>query len=172
MVEKNLIINNRTLTHQGLFKVDELFNTINSNLERLGYQKQEKKSEETVFPSGKKTYVELRPFKVKTNYITLMIKIKVHLNNVTETTKVVDGVKTTFQQGEVIVIIDAWSITDYTSRWGMKPLFFFLKAVVNKYIYHLPFEESFTAELVSDTNYLSSQIKSLLSLYKLRVNEK
>lgn len=171
MVEKNLVINNRILTRQGIFKVNELFHTINSALEKLGYQKQEKKSEETVFPSGKKTYIELRPFKVKTNYVALMIKIKINLDKVIETTKVIDDVKKTFQQGDVTIIFDAWSITDYGARWGMKPLFFFLKSVINKYIYHFPLEESFTAELKSDTGYLSDQVRALFSLYKFQVKE-
>jgi len=169
MAEKNLVINNRTITHQGIFRVDELFNTINSVIEKLGYKKQEKKTEETVFPSGKRTYVELRPFKSKTNYVKLMIKIKVDLDKVIETTKEVDNVKRNFQQGNVNIVVDAWSVTDYESRWGMKPLFFFLKAIANKYVYHFPSEENFIDELKSDTNYLTDQIKALLKLYKYQV---
>lgn len=171
MTEKNLVINNRTLTYKGIFRVDELLSTINSALEKLDYQKQEKKSEETVFPSGRRTYIELRPFKIKTNYVTLMIKIKICLDKIIETTKIVDDVKRTFQQGDVTIIFDAWSITDYGSRWGMKPLFFFLKSVVNKYIYHFPLEESFTGKLVSDTNYLSGQVRALFDLYKYQIKE-
>jgi hypothetical protein len=166
MVEKNLVINNRTISHQGIFKIDELFKTINQALEKLGYQKQEKKTEETVVPSGKKTFIELRPFKVKTNYITLMIKFRINLDNIIEVTKTVDDLKKTFQQGDVTIILDAWSITDYKSRWGMKPLFFFIKSVINKYFYRSPLEESFIRELKSDADYLSEQIKALLKLYK------
>ena len=38
-----LVVNNRTLTYKGVFKVNELFKTIFDTLEELGYQKQEKK---------------------------------------------------------------------------------------------------------------------------------
>lgn len=172
MAEKNLVINHRTISHKGIFRADELFNTINSALEKLGYQKQEKTTEETVFPSGKKTKVELRPFKIKTNYVTLMIKIKINLDNLIEVTKEVDNIKRTFQQGDVAIVFDAWSITDYQSRWGMKPLFYFLKSVVNKYFYRFPLEGSFTKELKSDTDYLSEQIKAFFGLYKFQVKEK
>ena len=172
MVEKILVINHRTITHKGIFRVDELFNTINSALEKLGYQKQEKKSEETVFPSGKKTYVELRPFKIKTNYVTLMIKIKISLDKVIETTKEIDGVKKTFQEGDVNIVFDAWSVTDYAARWGMKPLFFFVKSVINKYIYHFPSEENFVGELKSDAGYLSDQLRALFGLYNFQVKGK
>ena len=171
MTEKNLIINNRTLTYKGIFRVDELFKTINDTLAELNYQKQEKKTEETVFPSGKKTYVELRPFKVKTTYVTLMIKIKISLNNIIEVVKEVDGVKRTFQQGDVIIGFDAWSVTDYVARWGMKPSFFFIKSFINKYIYHFPLEGSFIGELKADTTHLVDQIKALFNLYKYQVME-
>lgn len=168
-MEKNLIINNRTLTYQGLFRVNELFQTLNQALENLGYQKQEKKTEETVSPSGKQTLVELRPFKIKSSYLTLAFKIKINLKNITETVKEVDQVKRTFQQGEVIIVMDAWSLTDHESRWGMKPLFYFLKAFINKYIYHFPLEEGFIGELKADADYLTRQLKAFLSLYKYQV---
>jgi len=171
MVEKNLIINNRTLTYKGIFRVNELLNSINSTLKEQGYQNLEKKTEETVFPSGKKTFIELRPFKIKTSYVTLMIKIKIYLNNIIEITKEVDNIKMIFQQGDVTIIFDAWSVTDYSKRWGMKPLFFFLKAVINKFIYHFPLEEGFIGELKSDTTLVYDQIKALLNLYKYQVSE-
>lgn len=170
MTEKNLIVNNRLITYKGLFRVHELFDTINQALEELGYQKQEKKTEERVAPSGRKTYIELRPFKVKTNYVTLMLKIKVSLDNVTEVTKEVDHVPKTFQQGEIDIALDAWSLTDYASRWGMKPWVFFLKAFISRYIYHFPLESSFINELKADAARLIEQIKALLSLYKYQVS--
>lgn len=170
MVEKNLVINNRTLTYKGVFLVHELFKTINDTLTNLNYQKIEKETKETVYPSGKNTYVELRPFKIKTNYVTLRIKIKIHLENIIEVTKQVDGVPKKFHQGNVRIVFDAWSMTDYASRWGMKPWFFFFKAFINKYIYHFPLEESFIGELKSDTNHLTEQINAFLNLYKYQIS--
>ncbi len=169
MVEKNLVINNRIISHKGTFRANDLFNTINTIIEELGYTKKEKKTEETVFPSGKKTYIELRPFKAKTNYVTLMLKLKIELNNIIEVTKEVEGVKKTFQQGDVTIVLDAWSLTDYESRWGMKPFFYFVKAFINKYFYRFPLEEKFIEELKSDANHLSDQLRAFFKLYKYQV---
>mgnify|MGYP003968060341 FL=1 len=168
MAEKNLLINNRTVTYKGIFKVDELFNTINQLIEERGYRKNEKKTEEKVTPTGRRTYVELRPLKVKTNYVKFMLKIKITLSNITESIKEVQGVKKKFEQGDIEVIFDAWSITDYASRWGMKPLAFFFKAFINKFIYTLPLETGFTGELVSDTDYISEQLRAFFNLYKFQ----
>ena len=54
--ERNLIINNRELAYKGIFRVAELFSTINRALEEKGYTKREKKTEEIVTESGRQTF--------------------------------------------------------------------------------------------------------------------
>ena len=164
--EKNLVINGRELKYQGIFRADELFSAINKALDERGYQKREKKTEETVTVSGRKTVVELRPYKEKTNYVALMLKIRITLDNVTETVEKVDGVKQKFRQGDVEIIFDAWSMTDYEARWGMKPWFYFLKGLINKFIYTWPAEAGFMGELVGDTAYVYGKAKKLLQSYR------
>ena len=68
MIEKNLIINGREFNYQGIFRMDQIFSTINRCLEEKGYQKREKKSEELVVEQGRKIIVELRPYKEVSNY--------------------------------------------------------------------------------------------------------
>lgn len=164
--EKNLIINNRELKYRGIFRYDELFSVINQALEERGYQKREKKSEELVTEKGKKIYLELRPFKTKSSYITLMIKIKIALNYLTETTEKLEGRKRSFQQGDVLITFDAWTMTDYEQRWGMKPWVYFMKGMIHKFLYKFPLESGFTGELVGDTAYIYAKIKKLLNSYR------
>ena len=171
MTEKQLVINNRTISYKGIFKVEELFNVIHHSLDQLSYEKREKKTEETVSLKGKKTYIELRPFKERTSYAALMIKIKITLDKVTEVIKEVDGIKTNFQQGDVNISFDSWVLTDYVDSWGMEPVFYFLKSMINKYVYHFPISGNFFGEIKADTNYLTQQIKALLNLYKYKVQE-
>jgi hypothetical protein len=163
--EKDLVINNRELLYKGIFRVEELFSLINRVLEVQGYTKREKKSEETVTPDGRQAYIELRPYKVKTEYVTLMIKLKIILDNVTETFEEVDNLKQKFQQGDVTIIFDSWSLTDYQGRWNMKPWVYFMKGMVNKLIYQFPKESGFRGELMQDTAYLYARIKRLLDSY-------
>lgn len=164
--EKNLVVNNRELIYKGIFKADELFSVINQALEKRGYEKREKKTEELVREEGRKTYIELRPYKVMTNYVTLMIKIKIDLDGITEAVEEIKGEKRKFQQGDVKIVFDAWSLTDYENRWGMKPWAFFLKAFINKFIFNFPTETGFTGLLVGDTAFVYAQIMKLLKSYK------
>lgn len=164
-LEKNLIVNNKELTYKGFFNVDELFATINKAIEEKGYVKNEKRSEELVTPVGRMLFLELRPYKALTNYATLTIKIKVTLDNVTEITRKSDGRKVLFQQGNIKVMFDSWILTDYENRWGISPVVYFLKGIINKFVYKFPLEGKFASELVNDTNYIYSQIKKLLKSY-------
>jgi len=169
--EKNLIINGRELVYKGIFKDHELFSLINRTLEKKDYEKREKKTEETVTESGRSVLVELRPFKDKTNYVRLVIKIKIYLDNVTEIVKEKEGRKERYQQGDVKLVFDSWSLTDNENRWGMKPWFYFLKGVINKYMYTFPLESGFTSELVTDTAYIYGQVKKLLKSYEGKIEK-
>ncbi len=169
--EKNLVINNREFRYKGIFRADELFHVINNALEDRGYTKREKKTEELVTDAGRRSYIELRPFKEKTNYLIQMIKIKILLDHVTETTEEVKGIRKKFQQGDVEIVFDAWMLTEYQHRWGMKPVAFFLKGWINKYLYTWPIESGAKNELVEDTAYVVSAIRNLFSSYKIETGK-
>ncbi|PIN74039.1 hypothetical protein COV20_02930 [Candidatus Woesearchaeota archaeon CG10_big_fil_rev_8_21_14_0_10_45_16] len=164
--EQNLLVNGKTLHYRGIFRSDEIFSIINRALEQKGYEKQEKRTEELVTEEGKRSYIELRPSKKKTNYAILMIKIKVTMDNMTEVVEELKGQKRKFDQGNLTVVFDSWLLTDYHYRWNMKPLVYFIKGVINKYVYRFPLEASFPGELVGDTAYIYAQIKKLLDSYK------
>ena len=164
--EKDLVINGRTINYKGIFRHDEIFRTINEALEKRGYIKREKKSEELVTESGRKSFVELRPYKEKTNYVTLMMKIKVEMDHVTETTKEFETGSKKYQQGNLTVIFDAWFLSDYRNRWGMRPFYYFMKAMINRFLYSMPLESGFRGELQEDTANIASQIKKLLKTYQ------
>src|SRR3989338_1833167 len=105
-LEKDLIINNRELKYSGIFRSSDLFSTINRALEERGYEKREKKTEEEVTEESRRTLIELRPYKIKTNYLILVIKIRVLVENLTDTTKVINNQTFTFLQGDMTIVFD------------------------------------------------------------------
>ncbi len=165
-LQKTLVINNRELKYKGIFMPNELFDTINRALEARGYHKREKKTEELVTEQGRKSYIELRPYKKKANYAKYMIKMKILLDKVVEAVEEQDGRKRKFQKGDVTIVFDAWLLLDYESRWGMKPLVFFIKGWINKFLWKLPLEGSFPGEVAADTAYIYGHIKKLFRSYR------
>ena len=146
--------------------MEELFEIVDQALKDKGYTKQEKRSEETVSELGKNYFLELRPYKIKNNYINLMIKIKINITNLTETKQEFDNIKRLFQKGKVNIAFDSWILTDYENRWGMKPFVYFFKGMINKWVFQMKMEPGFTGELIGDTAYIYGKIKTLLSKYR------
>ncbi len=164
--EKELVVNNKELLYKGIFRPDDIFRVVNKALKNKEYNKREKRSEELVAEAGTQSYIELRPFKEVSAYMTFMIKIKIVFDKVTETTEEIDGMNRKFQNGDVKIVFDSWLLGDYQSRWGMQPWVFFMKGLINKYIYTFPTESGFKGHLSSDTAYIFAQIKKLLNSYK------
>jgi hypothetical protein len=166
-LEKNLVIDGKTITYKGIFRIDEVFLVLNTALEEKGYTLREKKNEEMVGENGRRAFFELRPYKVKTNYVTLMIKVRITFDKVTESIEVVNGVKQLYQNGEVNIVFDGWSLTDYQQRWTMKPWVYFVKGIIHKFIYKFPMEGGFIGELIGDTSYVYAKVRSFLNTYKI-----
>jgi hypothetical protein len=160
--EKNLLINNREIKYKGIFDLNEIFSSINKILDEQGYQKREKKSEELVQESGRKFYFELRPYNEVSNYVTLLIKIKISVDNMTD--KVVDNKK--YNNADLLIAFDAWYLSDSQGKWRLKPWVFFLKGIINKYFYQFPLEAGFQGKLVKDTAQIYNGLKSLLKSYQ------
>ncbi len=164
--QKLLVINNRELKYKGIFRADELFSAINRALEAKGYEKREKKSEELVTVGGKRIYIELRPFKEKNNYTTLMLKLKITMDNIVDKVETIHGHKRKYLNGDLLIVFDAWVLTDWEHRWAQKPWMYFLKMSFQKFVYRMPHLDEPSGEVGSDTAYVYAQIKSLLSSYK------
>ncbi len=164
-MQKDLVINNRELVYKGIFIVNNLFKAINLAIEKKGYTKREKKTEELVTEKGRRSYIELRPYKKITAYARTTIKMKIILDKVTETDLDLGNGMQKFQQGDVRIIFDAWVMTDYNMRWGMKPLAYFIKGWVNKFLYKFPLESGFKGIVSEDTGYIYSEILKELRSY-------
>ena len=170
-LQRDLVVNNKQLDYQGIFRLHELVNVINQALEEKGYTKREKKTEEIVTEAGRKTYFELRPFRHITEHETLMLKIKITLNHVEEVEEKVNGMLSKFQKGAINITFDSWLLLNYEKRWRMNPTFYFLKGIFNKYIYGITMSGNLKGQLKGDTAFVYNQIRKLLNTYKVETGK-
>ncbi len=168
MSEKNLVINGLEIRYSGIFNFDEFYGFLNHVLEERGYHKHEKRFEETVKPTGKDLFIELRPVKTKTSYFSFMLKIRIEIKNIKEVTVTVSDQPASFQEGDIFILFDAFATTDYDQRWGMNPVPYFIKGFIHKYIYHFKLEEGFMGEVAGDCKYVHQQVKAHLNLYRYK----
>ena len=166
--ERRLVINNRVLSYTGIFHISELFSRINSALVEKGYTLREKRNEEVVTENGRNIFLELRPYKEMSDYILLLIKIRITLRNVTEQVQTLDGQTYRFDKGDVEIAFDAWSYTDFGDRWGGKALPYAISGIINKFFIAIPSLDNHMGTVSGDTGYVYGQVKSLLSSYRRR----
>jgi len=165
MAEKNLVIDGLELHYEGLFDLDTLLKVIDQYTAERGYTKSEKRRQEIVTPSGKEFSIELRPTKIKAEYYAIMIKIRINITNLKEVEVLRNNVKTKLNEGHISIIFDAWTKTDFKQRWEQKPLFYFLRTLVDKYIYRF-YSEKYYDELIEDTHFVHTNVKAHLQLHR------
>ena len=166
--ERWLVVNGRTLTYSGIFHIKELFSTINISLQKKGYTLKEKRNEEVVTENGRNIFFELRPYKEMTKQVTLLIKLKINLKNVTQQVQELRGNIFSFDKGDIEIVFDSWSYTDFEDRWAAKALPFTISTVIDKIFLRLPRLQNFRGEVASDTGFVYNAIKELLSSYRRR----
>ena len=87
------------------------------------------------------------------------------MQNVTETIVKKNDLRQRFETGDVHIAFDAWSLTNFGVRWTMRPVIYFIRGVIHKYIYKYPLEIKRTQEVAADTAYIYAQVKHLLQSY-------
>jgi hypothetical protein len=168
MTQKNIIVNGLPIEYKGAFSFEEFYGTLRKKVESLGYKFHEKRFEQFNGESGKNLFIEVRPIKQKT-FAYVNMKIRIEMKNVKDVTIDVDGVPTFLQEGEIDMLFDAWVFLHYNKRWQMHPVFWFVKSVVNKWIYQFPLEAEFSSEVAADTHQVHQHMKAFLNLYRYKV---
>jgi hypothetical protein len=166
MSEKKLYLDGVVLDYEGLFGLNELLKTIDGLIKQRGYTKGEKRREEIITAGGKEFSIELRPVKKKTDYFVLMIKMRIHITDMTDVEVEKDNLKMMMNKGKVNILFDAWTTTDYEFRWEQKPLFYFLRNIFERVIYKFHVDRH-AGELIDDTRFMMNNIRAFLNLGKL-----
>ena len=165
MSEKRLVIDELELVYKGLFDINGLLQTIDKISADRGYAKNEKRRTESVTPTGKEFYMELRPVKKKTDFYVLMIKLRMSINNMRDVEVVKDGKKVILNEGEIRILFDAWTTTDFEFRWESNPVYYFLRNMFERVVYKVHTDQ-FLDELVDDTHFFHRNIKAYLNMHR------
>jgi len=165
MTEKNIVVSGLTVGYEGLFNVLELYKILDDWQKKNNYDKTERESMEYVKPEGK--YIELRiePARKESDYVRFVISVHIVMENLKEAVVDTDGEKKKMHEGKVTMVFDAWLETDYEEAWSTRPNLYFLRLLIDKYIYKI-YSDKFSGQLRGEVNELATQVKSFLNLYK------
>lgn len=166
MSEREVLIDKMRLTYEGLFDVVELYKLIDRFFKEKGYDKLERHNSERVTAEGKFIELELEPWKKITDYVKNVIKLRIVMSDVTEVVVKKDNVKVKLNKGKIKMVFDAYTETDYENRWEGKPLFFFMRTILDKFIFK-PYTAGYRKNVMDDANHLYNKVKAFLNLYKI-----
>ncbi len=165
MAEMNLIVENVSVSYSGLFDIGEFYKVIDDWFKLKGYDKVIIKHKEYSTETGKNIEILMAPYKKVTDYIKNLVKIWIGINNLRTVEVKKDGKKVKVNKGDIIIIFDGYLETDYEHRWEQKPLFFFMRVLIDKFVNKSELDK-YGKELVKDINEFHNEIRSFLGLHK------
>ena len=165
MPEQKLVVEGIEVGYEGIFNIKEIYKIIDDWVKDYDYDKVEKVSTEYVRPEGKYVELILEPEKKVSDFVKNIIKVKIIARNLKDVEIEQDGMKKSMQEGNMLITFTGVLETDYEGKWEQKASIFFLRVLVDKYIYKF-YTDKFESGLARDVNELSTQVKSFLNLYK------
>jgi len=165
MAERMIVFQDKVLEFDGLFDMKGLFQTIFHWFWQKNYDMMERKNYEYVYDDGKKIFFELIPYKKTTDYHKMEMKVRATFEKLKEVEIEIKGVKHKLLKGKAHILFDATLITDYENRWEGRPIFFFFRSLIDKFIYK-DYTDAYMNELVRDAKELEEEIKSYLNMFR------
>ena len=165
MPEHKIVIEGLQAEFEGIMNIKEIYKIIDDWIKAYDYDKVEKINTEYVRPDGKYVELLLEPEKKVSDYVKNIIKIKLIARNLKDVDIEEDGRKKKMQEGHILITFQGTLETDYEGRWEQKATIFFLRVLVDKYIYKF-YTDKFENDIAKEVNELNMQVKSFLNLYK------
>lgn len=165
MVERRIVVEPMTVEYSGLFNVSELYKMIANWITEKSYLKHDMRNFEQVLETGKHIEYVAEPYKKITDYAKYVINITLTMENVKEVVVEKSGSKVRLNQGDVKVELSGFLELDYEHRWEKKPLFYFLRAIFDQFIFKVN-TEKFEQGLAEEVNHLHTTTKAFLNLYR------
>ena len=165
MVEREPIVEKEQITYEGLFSFKEIINLIEDWQSSKRYVPFERKSVESVRSHGKFVEYLYQQYRKPSDYIKFVIWIRLLGSDIKEKEVERDGHKIVLVEGKMQSILDAFLETDWEKRWESKPIFYFLRAIWDKYIY-APFLSGARQEVKGDAMQLKGLLKSYLNMQR------
>lgn len=165
MGERRIVVDNLMLQYEGLFDARELYLVMDKWFRQRGYDKFEKRNHEYNYKDSKYIEYELEPWKKFTDYVKCVINVYVHIYNMTNVTVKRDGHDVKLNQGKIKVRFMGYLVTDYEGKWEGKPLFYFIRAVVDKWIYRVS-ADKYEGGVADEVKHLYQNIRAFLNMYR------
>lgn len=166
MAEIKTLIDGRSLSYEGVFNIKELYRIIDTWFKDRGYEKQEIKNWEDVSENEKQIVIEIIPYKKISDYARIDIRIFMIFSKLSEIDVEKDSVKYKMNKGRAEFYFDSYVVTDYENKWETKPIVFFVKNVIDKFVYRM-YTSSYDGEAIRDCTEIENEIRAFMNMHRL-----
>ncbi len=165
MAEVQIVIDGKKLEYEGLFDPGELYAVIDRLMAQHTFDKNEFMNSQHVYEDSKQMEMDLRPYKKLSDYVKVELKIKIKATNLKLVEIEKGGVKKKLYNGNVKVRFIGYLITDYENAWEMKPFYYLIRMLTDKFIYKSYVHEAKT-ELITVANEVYDELRSYLNMHR------
>lgn len=166
MPEKKQVVENETISYEGLFEGTELYRVIDKFFQDKGYDKAELTHDEHVSEGGKDVTVVVEGSIKANDYTKKSITVKIFIKGLRDVVIEKNKHKLKLQQGKVTSVFNAFVVSDVEGKWEAKPMFVFMRALVDRYIYRY-YINKIEQDVKEDTLHLKALVKSFLNLHRV-----
>ena len=104
-------------------------------MRKRGFEKEIKKKVEHTLAAGMQAEWNVEWFREVGNTFEHVVRIRFLATNVTSVIITKNDAQRTLQHGDVTILVDGIVHSELEGQWQKKPLFYFLRALYDKYIY-------------------------------------
>ncbi len=168
MVEKKFVVYDLRISYNGPVKIADVYKEVEEWIKQKGLNKELKKKAENLTPKGKKLEWTIECWKNINTFTKGVVRLRSFFTDVKEIEVKRKGRRIKTQQANVLLQIDGILETDLSQRWEQTPLFYFIRALLDKYVW--PFYSGRYDGIVSgDANDLLKTLQSFFNLQKITV---
>ena len=166
MTEKKFVIDGMKLSYNGPFDIVEFYKRVEDWISAKGKEKEIKKKVEHVEAKGKKIEWFLEIWEDVAEYVRPIVRMRALFTDVKEV-KIKRGTsKKRLNKGSALIILDGILETDIAGKWSQKPVFYFLRSILDKFIWkhHM---NKFEDKLAKDVYDLRDNLEEFFNSYKI-----
>jgi hypothetical protein len=168
MTEKKIIVYELRLSYNGPVKIESFFKEVEDWIKRKGMQKELKKKMERLAKKGKKLEWTIECWKNYAHHSKEVVRMRSMFNDVKDVEIKRKGKRIKTQQADVLLIFDGILETDLSQKWEQKPLFYFARALVDRYIWKF-YTERYDGIVAEDTYDMQRTLQAFFNLQKMSV---
>ena len=166
MEGKKFVIDGLKLVYSGPFEVNEFYRAVDGWISKKGKEKETKKKAEHVQAKGKSIEWLVEIWEDVSNYSRTVVRMRALLSDVKDASIKKGDKNKKLSTGNVLIIFDGILEEEKKGKWQQKPLFYFMRAVFDKFIWKF-YTNKFEDKLSADVNSLYETLNYFFNSYKV-----